>query len=357
MTDASRYPSTADGVVDAAPSPAAACRRPRRVRRGPDGGVLTVRLRRRDPGRPRTSCSPSTRRPWRRRERPRTRPRSMPIDGLDATRAEGQEALDVAADDVGPVIERHSRPRSTQPRSARRTCGAAVESGDPAAVTEAMGDVQLAVNAIDTFMAAPGTRFECGEPPHPPPRGSRPDGSARRRRPSTTASPSHRHATPSPRPTPSVSPTPTPTPTPSPTPTATPNSDANPEPDATADTSPTPPPESNANRNAEPEPYEPSPSPTPRHRQCRPTEPRRRSRRRPRAVSPATRVPARSRGWLLAVLGIAGAEPPSVWYAESELEPTTSADDDRRRQPLPPEDQPPGGPPPPPRHLPGLTVR
>jgi hypothetical protein len=84
------------------------------------------------------------------------------IDGLDATRAEGQNALDAAADDVGPVIERAFQAALDATEIGAANLRTAVESGDPAAVTEAMGDVQLAANAIDTFMTALGdSRFEC----------------------------------------------------------------------------------------------------------------------------------------------------------------------------------------------------
>ena len=90
------------------------------------------------------------------------------IDGLDATRAEGQDALDSAADDVGPVIERAFQAALDATEIGAANLRTAVESGDPAAVTEAMGDVQLAANAIDTFMTALGdSRFECDEAASP----------------------------------------------------------------------------------------------------------------------------------------------------------------------------------------------
>ena len=90
------------------------------------------------------------------------------IDGLEATRAEGQDALDSAAEDVGPVIERAFQAALDATEIGAANLRTAVESGDPAAVTDAMGDVQVAANAIDTFMTALGdSRFECDEAASP----------------------------------------------------------------------------------------------------------------------------------------------------------------------------------------------
>ena len=61
------------------------------------------------------------------------------IDGLDATRAEGQDALDSAADDVGPVIERAFQAALDATEIGAANLRTAVESGDPAAVTDGDG--------------------------------------------------------------------------------------------------------------------------------------------------------------------------------------------------------------------------
>ena len=155
------------------------------------------------------------------------------IDSLEATGAEGQDALDTAADDVGPVIEAAFQAALDATAAGAANLRAAVESGDPAAVTSAMGDVQVAANAIDAFMTALGdSRLECGDAAAP----STTEGSSASALASASASASAT-TPPSDTPTPSPSATESPTlePTPSPTPSPTPTPHAVAEPHAVAD--------------------------------------------------------------------------------------------------------------------------
>ena len=273
------------------------------------------------------------------------------IDGLDATRAEGQEALDAAADDVGPVIERAFQAALDATEIGAANLRTSVESGDPAAVTEAMGDVQLAANAIDTFMTALGdSRLECDEAASP----SASEGSSASAPASASASasasapPSDTPAptpteTPSPTPTPTATPSPTPTPTPSPTPSPTLSPTPSPAPSPTPTPEPTPSPTPSPTPEPTPSPTptaSPTPSPSPTETASPSAEP---------SPSPSGESGDQGPGpvpWLLGLVLVAVAGGAIyVWYQNRE---ETTGAADVTDEGLPPEDQPPGGPPPPP---------
>ena len=274
------------------------------------------------------------------------------VDGLESTAADGQAALDDAAEDVGPVIEAAFQTALDATTIGASNLRAAIDSGDPATVEEALGDVEVAAQAIDAFMAALGdSRLECGdagssispseEPvptasatesvaptPSPTEAGTPSPTATPTPSPSPTASPS---PTPSPTPTatPTPSPSPTPTATPTPSPSPTPSATPSPSPSATATPSPSPSPSTSVTASASPSATE-SPTPEP---------------------SPSASGESGDQGpgplpWLaiLAVLAAGGAIF-YVWYQnrnadEDELDATGG------EPPIPPEDLPPGAPPP-----------
>ena len=273
------------------------------------------------------------------------------IESLEATGAEGQAALDTAAEDVGPVIEAAFQAALDATAAGAANLRAAVESGDPATVTAAIGDVQVAADAIDAFMTALGDSRLSAAMQH---RHRRPKGRAHRRSASPSASasattPASDTPTPSPSasaaPTPTLTPSPTPEPTPTATPTPTPtpdptpladaiadaraNADANREPDATASPTPT------ASPTASPSL---SPSPSPTETASPSAEP---------SPSPSGESGDQGPGpvpWLagLVLVAVAGGAI-YVWYQNAEGAETSSA----RATRDPPEDLPPDGAPPP----------
>ncbi len=85
------------------------------------------------------------------------------LDRLDQTAADGQEALDAASDDeVGAVPRRLFQAALDATGLATDALRSSIESGDPEAVSEAMGQVQVASDAIDAFVAAvDDTRIDC----------------------------------------------------------------------------------------------------------------------------------------------------------------------------------------------------
>ncbi len=110
------------------------------------------------------------------------------IDELEATGAAAQEALDATSEDeVGTVIRSAFQLALDATDAAATNLRAAVESGDVAAVTEALGDVQRATEAIDAFLEVADENIDCPSPSAsgastPPSERSR-----RRRRPGSAA--------------------------------------------------------------------------------------------------------------------------------------------------------------------------
>jgi outer membrane biosynthesis protein TonB len=277
------------------------------------------------------------------------------IDSLDATRTEAQGALDSAADDVGPVIQRAFQAALDATEIGATNLRTAVESGDPATVTDAMGDVQTAVNAIDTFMTALGdSRLECGEAASPSTTGessasavASASASASASAPASETPAPTRTPEQTPSPTPSSTPTPAPTPTPSPTPSPTPEPTPTPSPSPSPTPTPEPTPTASATPSASPSPtpsasLTASPSPTGTASQTA-------------APSPSASGESGDQGpgpvpWLLGLVLVAVAGGAIyVWYRnrDEDADAVDVTDDG-----LPPEDQPPGGAPPPPSQPP-----
>ncbi len=184
------------------------------------------------------------------------------LDRLDQTATDAQAALDAASEDeVGAVPRRLFQAALDATGLATDALRSSIESGDPEAVSVAMGQVQIASDAIDAFVAAVGdTRIECP--------GASPSASADASAETSVAPSEVASAEPSAAPTPTAEPTPTeePTPSPSPTATATPSPTATPTPSPSPTATPTPSPTPSASPTASPSPSptaSPSPSPTP----------------------------------------------------------------------------------------------
>jgi hypothetical protein len=162
------------------------------------------------------------------------------LDRLDATAAEGQAALDAASeDDVGEAVRRLFQAALDATGLATDALRTSIDSGDPEAVTQAMGQVRIASDAIGAFVAAVdelGVRCPSASPSAAPSEATSAPASAE---PTETAAAtpeptSEPTSTPTAQPTATSSPTPEPTaaatvtasptasPTPTPSPTATP---------------------------------------------------------------------------------------------------------------------------------------
>ena len=88
------------------------------------------------------------------------------IDELEATSAAAQEALDATSEDeVGTVIRSAFQLALDATEAAATNLRAAVESGDVAAVTEALGQVQTATEAIDAFLEVADENVDCPTSP------------------------------------------------------------------------------------------------------------------------------------------------------------------------------------------------
>src|SRR4029079_11525859 len=86
------------------------------------------------------------------------------IDALDQAAADGQKALDAASEDeVGDRIRGLFQAALDLTTAATQALQAAIDSGDPATVTAAMGDVQGASDAIQQFLDAAGD-IDCPSP-------------------------------------------------------------------------------------------------------------------------------------------------------------------------------------------------
>jgi hypothetical protein len=162
------------------------------------------------------------------------------IDALETTLDEAQTTLDEATnDEVGPVVRVAFQAVLDATSSSAADLRSAIESGDEAAVADAIDGIQLALDAIGAFQGVVGeSGVDC--PSASPSEGASPS--------LASVAPS---VTPEPTPTP-VPPTPTPVP-PTPTPAETPDDDETPTP---VPATPTPVP-------ATPTPVPPTPTPTP----------------------------------------------------------------------------------------------
>lgn len=189
------------------------------------------------------------------------------LDRLDATAAEGQEALDAASEDeVAEAVRRLFQAALDATGLATDALRTSIDSGDPAAVTQAMGQVRIASDAIGAFVAAVeelGVRCPSASPSAEP---SEPASVAPSAEPTEAATPTQT-ATPTPEPTPepTASPTAQPTATATAAATATATATASPSPSPTATptpsptTSPTPSASASASESASAEPT-PAPS-------------------------------------------------------------------------------------------------
>jgi hypothetical protein len=173
------------------------------------------------------------------------------LDALDATLDAAQTTLDESSDDeVGPIVRASFQAVLDATSDSAADLRSAIESGDEAAVADALGGIQLALDAIGAFQAVVGeSGIDC--PTASPSEGGSPS-VAPSVAPSLTPEP-----TPEPTPTP-VPPTPTPVP-PTPTPAETPDDDETPTP---APATPTPVPATPTPVPATPT-ATPSPTPTP----------------------------------------------------------------------------------------------
>ena len=202
------------------------------------------------------------------------------LDSLEATLTTAQEELDAATDDqVGPVVRSAFQAVLDASTAAVSQLRSAMESGDAATVSEAMGQVQVASDAIDTFYdVVGGLDVECpsasastgaseaasaassatADPTEEPTEEPTPEPTEE---PTEEPTPSPT-AEPTPTPTPEPTPSPTPEPTPSPTPTATPTPTPSPTPSPTPEPTPSPTPEPTPSPTEEPT-ASPSPTPSP----------------------------------------------------------------------------------------------
>jgi outer membrane biosynthesis protein TonB len=179
------------------------------------------------------------------------------LDALETTLDEAQSTLDDSTDDeVGPVVRAAFQAVLDAASTSAADLRSAIESGDEAAVADAIGGIQLALDAIGAFQeVVGGLGIDCpGASASASAAASVPASVA----PSLTAEPTPTPVPPTPTPVP-----PTPTPAPTATPEETDDEDESPTPAApTATPAPTPvPPTPTPTTTPSPTPT-PSPSPS-----------------------------------------------------------------------------------------------